>query len=267
MSPEDFDDDGGGGEEGAPAWMATFSDMATLLLTFFVLLLSFANMDVENFKVALGSVKEALGVQFEVKGDFEAMATSPVELSTQQSSARLTTPEKSDVVEQAEQVRRYVKAKNLAKHIAVLATPRGVVLRIKNMVLFDTGSDQLMPASETILTLVTELFSRFEGTLSIEGHTDERPISTGRFPSNWELSTARSTAVLRELSGSKHKLDVKRLRIAGYADVRPIADNDSPLGRSKNRRVEFVFEHLVTVDLNGGKPKSGGFRLPFASSH
>jgi chemotaxis protein MotB len=244
--------------------MATFSDMATLLLTFFVLLLSFANMDVENFKVALGSVKEAFGVQMEQKGDFEAMSTSPVELSQQQSSAQLVTPKQDDVVAQAEKIRRYVRIKGLAKHIAVLATPRGVVLRIKNMVLFDTGSDILRPESVEILKLITDLFSRFEGTLSIEGHTDDKPISTGRFPSNWELSTARSTAVLRALVDT-HKLDVTRMRVAGYAAVQPLGDNDTELGRGKNRRVEFVFERLVTVDVTGNKNKSkgSGFNLPF----
>lgn len=262
MSPEDFEDEGGGGEEGAPAWMATFSDMATLLLTFFVLLLSFANMDVENFKVALGSVKDALGVQFEVKGDYEAMATSPVELSTEQSSARLETPKKSDVVEEAEEVRRYVKAKNLAKHVAVLATPRGVVLRIKNMVLFDTGSDELRQESKEILELVAGLFQKFDGTLSVEGHTDNRPISTPKFPSNWELSTGRSTAVLRELATS-HGLPYERMRVAGYADIQPIDKADTEEARGRNRRVEFVFERLVKVDLNDGKTKATGFRIPF----
>jgi len=262
VSPEDFDDDGGGGDEGAPAWMATFSDMATLLLTFFVLLLSFANMDVENFKVALGSVKDALGVQFEVNGDYEAMATSPVELSTEQSSARLATPEKSDVIEEAEEVRRYVRAKNLAKHVAVLATPRGVVLRIKDMVLFDTGSDELRDESKDILQLVAELFEKFDGTLSVEGHTDNRPISTPKFPSNWELSTARSTAVLRELAAS-YGLQYKRMRVAGYADIQPIDLADTERARAKNRRVEFVFERLVKVELSGGQPKATGFRIPF----
>lgn len=265
MSPDDFDDDGAGCEEGAPAWMATFSDMTTLLLTFFVLLLSFANLDIENFKTALGSVKEALGVQFEVKGEFEALATTPVELSTHQSSPELPTPEPSDVVEQAEQVRRYISAKGLAKHIAVLATPRGVVLRIKNLVLFDTGSDELTAGSSTILDVVAELFGRFEGTLSIEGHTDNRPIATERFPSNWELSTARSTAVLRALSGEPYKIDLARMRVAGYAEVQAVADNETEAGRANNRRVEFVFEQLVKVEIKGGAPRRTGFRLPFAA--
>lgn len=260
MSPDDFDDDSGGGDEGAPAWMATFSDMATLLLTFFVLLLSFANMDIQNFKVALGSVKEALGVQFKVNGDFEAMATTPVELSTEQSSASLDKPKETELAAEAEQVRRYVAAKGLSKHVAVIQTQRGVVLRIKDMVLFDIGSDHLREESFEILELVADLFGRFSGTVSIEGHTDNQPISRGRFPSNWELSTGRSTAVLRHLS-ERHQLDVARLRVAGYSDVRPLADNNTEEGRAKNRRVEFVFERLVDVP----KGRTTGFRLPFAT--
>lgn len=244
-----------GGEEGAPAWMATFSDMATLLLTFFVLLLSFANMDVQNFKMALGSVKQALGVQFEVNGDFHAMSTSPVELSQRQSSRHLDKVEHTTI--DAKRIKKFVADRKLEKHVSVIPSARGVILRIKDLVLFDAGSDELRDEAAPVLELVAQMMLPFKGTLSIEGHTDDTPISRDRFPSNWELSTARSTAVLRHLV-SEHDVSVKRLRVAGYADARPVADNATFDGKAKNRRVEFVFERSVAVPGSApGSPKKG----------
>lgn len=250
-------------EEGAPPWMATFSDMATLLLTFFVLLLSFANMDVENFRVALGSVKEAFGVQLNMRGDIEGLTTSPVELSTVQSLPRIETPPEVDSDTTA--VANYIKKKGLQKKIDVVRTPRGIVLRIKDVVIFDVGSDQLNESGAPILKAVGDLFAAFDGDMTIEGHTDNVPIASGRFPSNWELSAARAISVMRELT-SKNSIAVSRVRVAGYADSKPIAPNATPEGRSKNRRVEFLFEKDPVKPSSDDKKKKGprrAFRLPF----
>jgi chemotaxis protein MotB len=242
-------------EEGAPVWMATFSDMATLLLTFFILLLSFANMDVENFKVALGSVREAFGVQVEYQGDFEALSTSPVELNDEQSSQQLAPDLQIDEVKE---VRKFVKEKGLESKVVVDKTTRGIVLRIKDIVLFDVGSDELKAEAGEVLEMIAELVNSATGQLSIEGHTDNIPISRTRFPSNWELSAARATAVLRYMLSSSG-VDLSRVHIAGYADVRPLASNKTEEGRGKNRRVEFLFEHP-----RGAPPGAKIFRLPFA---
>lgn len=238
--------------------MATFSDMATLLLTFFILLLSFANMDVENFKVALGSVREAFGVQIEYQGDYEAMSTSPVELSQDQSSAEIN-PEQFQAQE-VEEVRKFVKNKGLSSKVVVAGTARGIVLRIKDIVFFDTGSDELKPAADPLLEMIAELAEKSRGELRIEGHTDNVPISRTRFPSNWELSAARATAVLRYLMAHS-KVDISRVQIAGYADVRPLAPNDSEAGRRQNRRVEFLFERPPN-----SAPTTKIFRLPFSKT-
>ena len=251
--------------EGAPPWMATFSDMATLLLTFFVLLLSFANMDVENFRVALGSVKEAFGVQVQTRGNIEGMTTSPVELSTVQSLPWIEKP--PDVDKDTAAVAEYIKKKGLEKKIDVVATPRGIVLRIKDVVLFDVGSDELSEGADPVLKAVGEVFAAFKGDMTVEGHTDNVPIASGRFPSNWELSTARAISVMKELT-STDSIAASRVRVAGYADSKPIASNNNAAGRSKNRRVEFLFERGPgEADSKGEKKKRGSrpsaFRLPF----
>ena len=225
-------------EEGAPAWMATFSDMATLLLTFFVLLLSFANMDVENFKMALGSVKEAFGVNMEVKGDFAARSNDLIEFSDLPTSEM--NPKESESYNEIEQLRKYIQDRNMSDHVEVASTESGVVLRVKDVALFATGSDTFTDESQPVLTLVEELFGKSSAILSVEGHTDNIPISQARFPSNWELSAARSAAVLRHYI--EQGFDKGRLSIAGYGDLRPLAGNDTAEGRARNRRVEFVFK-------------------------
>jgi len=236
---DDDEDDGGGGEGGAPAWMATYSDLATLLLTFFVLLLSFAEMDVQSFKEMLGSVKEAFGAQNEHPGSFKALATSPIELSTKESTRIVPLDDAESRAVQ--QMQRLVQQLDLQDDVEILMSARGLILRLKDRVLFETGSDALNESAAPVLDRILELVSVFPAGLSIEGHTDDRPIHTDRFPSNWELSSSRATAVLRYFRQNRD-LDVRRLKVVGFADTQPVDPSDTEQARSKNRRVEFVFE-------------------------
>ncbi len=251
------DDDGGGGDEGAPAWMATFSDLATLLLTFFVLLLSFAEMDVTAFKELLGSIREAFGVQFETQGPYEAMSMSPVELSKDSSGP--IHPIDEDAERAMEEVEKLIEEKNLEDEVEVLATERGIVVRIKDKVLFPTGSADLQESATPVLEKVAELAQVLTKGIAVEGHTDDRPIRTSKYPSNWELSSARATQALRFMIA--HGVDRSRLSVAGYADTKPIESNDSSEHRAANRRVEFVFERPDTGDTGrSGEPRAGARR-------
>lgn len=246
---EEEEDEGGGGEEGAPAWMATFSDLCTLLLTFFVLLLSFANMDIKNFRVAMGSVKEAMGVDVTFKGDFEARSTTPIEMSTTQAVSYIAVNDLEKIAKAAlKLVKKMVKDRKLSDKVEVLGTSRGIVLRTKDHLLFDPGSYEVRDRGHDALSLIADLMSDFSGDLEIQGHTDNVPIGTGGVDSNWELSTSRATSVLRFLT-AEHKIPLARIHVAGYADTRPVAPMDTEAGRALNRRVEFVFEY----PLVGGK--------------
>ncbi len=228
-------------EEGAPPWMATFSDLATLLLTFFVLLLSFAEMDVVEFKELLGSVREAFGVQFETVGHHEALSNSPVSIGQEPPGALAAA-----AADLAEEIRQKLDEAGVGDSLEVEATPDGIVLRVRDRVLFPTGSDELLEDAEPVLAVVAGLASTVATQgLVIEGHTDDRPIHTARFPSNWELSTARATRVLRYFLAHAG-LAPGMLSAAGYADTRPLAPNDSAQNRAKNRRVEFLFRRPMT---------------------
>ncbi|MCP4448189.1 MAG: OmpA family protein [Myxococcales bacterium] len=218
------------------AWMATFADLMSLLLTFFVLLLSFANMDVVRFKVVLGSVRDAFGVQFEHPGDMEAISTSIVAMSKEESSPTIKVIEE---VMMLEKVKKIIKDEGMEDMMSAELDERGVVIRIKGHILFRSGEAELRDEGLKALGPVIKLAKAMDHQLSIQGHTDDRPISTSKFPSNWELSTARAVATMRYLSSNA--LQPARMNVAGYANMRPLAKNTTAAGRAKNRRVEFVF--------------------------
>ncbi len=219
---------------GAPAWMATFSDMATLLLTFFILLLSFANMDIVKFRDAMGSIQQALGFMPTGTGMFQH-TSKPTEFEKPLATSALKNT--NYLIQQ--ELQDMVKEHGLEKDVEIENTPRGVVLRVRGRIFFSSGTAELKPQAYPILEKIAQIMKRFPSRVSIEGHTDNLPVSGGRYTSNWELSAARAYSALRFLM--KKGVDVKRINIAGFADTHPIASNNTEEGRAKNRRVEFVF--------------------------
>lgn len=120
--------------------------------------------------------------------------------------------------------------------------PEGVTLRLDESLLFDSGRAQLTESGREVLQALDEVVLDFDGEISVEGHTDNVPINTQRFPSNWELSSARAISVVRFLQ--RQGVDPSRLRAVGYADSRPLANNDTAAGRAANRRVELLLRDL-----------------------
>ncbi len=216
------------------AWMATFADMMTLLLCFFILLLSFATMDIVKFRDAMGSVQEALGVQFEHDGQFEAVASSPLQTDPYEEA-----PEIGEDRALLEELNSAIEEEGLESEVSAAIDGRGVIVRINGQVLYPRGDAALKEASTAILSRIAGLAKGTSHRLMIEGHTDDLPIRTARYPSNWELSTARAIAAMRFFV--EQNVDAGRVGVAGYADLRPIQPNDSEANRGANRRVEFVF--------------------------
>ncbi|ADK84988.1 OmpA/MotB domain protein [Desulfarculus baarsii DSM 2075] len=230
-------------KKGSPPWMATFADLSTLLLTFFVLLLSMANMDVQKFREMLGSVQAAFGVQYEVQGDFQPVAVPTAAPSAQNAAApsrRISEARAAmESRQMSEQVQNFVNETGLGSEVNVNAGNKGVRLRVKGHLFFEPGGAEIRQEAKKLLEGIAKVTKKFDFYLTVEGHTDDQPISTPRFPSNWELSAARAAAVLRYLAGDG--VPEKRMSAIGYASSFPIAANTSEAGRNKNRRVEFVF--------------------------
>jgi chemotaxis protein MotB len=128
----------------------------------------------------------------------------------------------------------------------------GVTVRFEGKVLFVSGSADFRPEAAPILDRLASLLRKYTFDLYILGHTDSIPIETSRFPSNWELSGARAAAALRYLA--ERGADPQRLVAAGFADSRPVAPNDSPEGRARNRRVEFVFKNPEALPSGEFRP-------------
>ena len=231
--------------EESAEWMATFADLSTLLLTFFVLLLSFSNMDVKQFREMLGSVQDAFGVQKQIAGSVEAISSSPVELSMDQNDGAGFASKPGENVdanaEMMEQISQYVENQDLQDDVEVKNTPRGVIVRVKEGALYGSGSADLDEKSKKILDKISGIHGKFADSVQIEGHTDNQPMRSKKYPSNWELSTARAIAAMNYMS-NEGGVDKGKIGVAGYADSKPIDTNDTPEGRAKNRRIEFVFQ-------------------------
>ncbi|OQY18211.1 MAG: flagellar motor protein MotB [Desulfobacteraceae bacterium 4572_35.1] len=222
------------GEEagGAPAWMVTYSDLVTLLLTFFVLLLSMANMDQVKFSAAAGSLRGAFGV-FGGKDEREISPPSLVEL----------TPAHDDLVQRLySRIMVQMNRLRLDPSIKLVKDRGAVILRINESVLFSPGTSKLKPAALPVLAKVASLVEPLPLQLRIEGHTDDLPF-TSKDMSNWDLSVARSVAVLKFFQQSD-LFPLDRMSAVGYGAEHPLVPNDTAENRAKNRRVEFVLESL-----------------------
>lgn len=232
-------------KKGAPAWIVTFADLATLMLTFFVLLLSFANTDIVKFKDMLGSVQDAFGVSKKVHGSYQSVLKGEVteKEKSQSATSALTDAKAKEELERqkmAQQIEKTAQKMGQSKDISVSVESQGVRVRIKGGYFFEPGSASLKRVSLPFLQSIGDLMAEAPFNLKIEGHTDNIPISTPKFASNWELSAIRSTTVLRYFVQQK-KIDPQRLMAIGFADNKPVAPNDKSWGRAKNRRVEFIF--------------------------
>lgn len=227
---------------GAPGWMVTFSDLVTLILVFFILLFSMSQIDMIKFKAITESFREQVF-------DFYP---SVIPLENPPSGLDVDIPEKDkeqgmDEQKTAEEslqnllieVQSFLTKNGLDDVIIANRTERGVVLVLPEQVLFDPGEAILLGDSYEFLDKVGELLGKIPNLVKVEGHTDDIPMSSYRYPSNWELSAARSSSVIRYLS-ENHQLDSNRFIAVGYADTRPVVSNSDTENRKKNRRVEII---------------------------
>jgi len=225
---------------GAPAWMTTFSDMVTLLLTFFILLYSTSNVDAKKFEKASNSLQSV----------FSGTIQSGILDGGASISEAVTGDELSDLSgidentkEMYDQVKGYVDQQDLGGEVNVSANRDGVFVDIKELILFEPGEVLIKPEGKLILDHLEGLFLQFENKIVVEGHTDNVPTGTSAYPTNWELSTDRAVNVVRYLSEVK-KIPGNRLAAIGYGEFRPMAGNDTAQNRALNRRVNL----LIIID-------------------
>jgi len=223
-------------EEGLPGWFATFSDLCTLLLTFFVLLLSFSTMDIIKFKQMMGSMEKAFGYQTKAPGEFEAKASTPITVQLSQQENKML-----DYLEIGNQIKTSVKEEGLDKDVEIIINKEGVLMRLKGDVTFPPGKATINKKVLPLLAKIAKILKEHpDYKLKVMGHTDNIPIKSSKYDSNWELSAARAIKVIEYLV-NKYHINPKRLEAIGYGDTRPLVPNTTPENRAKNRRVEFLF--------------------------
>ena len=262
------EDQGAGGEEegGLPGWVMTFADLMTLLMCFFVLMLSFSEMDVAKFKQLAGSMQEAFGVQAEVEvrtmprgtsivaqefsaGTPERTLLNEVRQSTvnsnlntldvgQMERAKQIAEQEEQAENEAEKLRDALREEIEAGRLLVRREFANVIVQILEQDSFASGSTDLEQPMLATLERVGNLLTDQGGAIAVSGHTDNVPISNDQFRSNWDLSAARASTVAHELLQAG--VDSSRLLVSGHADTQPRAPNDTPENRALNRRIDIT---------------------------
>lgn len=199
-------------EENVHRWLISYSDFLTLLFTFFVALYALSSIDITKAEKMTSSLRKVFKVIDE-----------PISFEEDRNKAII------------EDLRKLL---NDISGINIKSDARGIVVTLPDSLLFSSGSAELKPESIDALTRIGEKLKELPGKVAIEGHTDNIPISSSVYKSNWELSSARASSVLHFLL--QRGLSPDRFLIAGYGEYKPVATNDTDEGRAKNRRVELI---------------------------
>lgn len=224
-------------------WLLTYADLITLLLAFFVVMYSLSKVDAKKF----GKMQEALsGI---LNGGPAAISEGDKVIPMPDSGDALNFIKLQSL---GEAIKEGAKQMEKDKLINTEVAERGLVIHIMEQALFRSGSAELGPEARVVLDLMAQKLSDMPNHIRIEGHTDNHPINTARYPSNWELSSDRSTQVLRYMTEA-HQFDPKKMSALGFGEFRPIADNDTDENRAKNRRVDIV---VLTEEMSGAEPSS-----------
>ena len=281
MMEDDLFEDDEVEAETKDGWMVTFSDLMSLLLCFFVLILSMAEVDIIRYKQLADSMAEAFGVQQDMQLESVPKGTSVVSTEFRpgipdetiveviqqvtkdqdQNSLRIGNPDSPEADEKdirdevltydeimaliketeldAEMLRRLLKQEIKEGQIDVETTARTILIRIREKGSFASGSALLNTSFVGVIDKIASALTQIEGKIAVEGHTDNVPINTFAYPSNWDLSAARSVAVVRRMLDIA-PLEPTRVTASGFADTRPQAINSTFDGRERNRRVEIV---------------------------
>lgn len=249
--------------KGAPAWQSTFADLMNLLLCFFVMLFSMSSIDAQKFELLAASFNQTFSI-FEAGataiGDGVLISNGVSQLneldnyinSTGRDNEGDTVPENlesaSEIMEEAklkeseelaEKIEEALSEKNLEKEIDIEFTAQYVQLTLNGALLFDSGSVEIKEDAMPLMNQLGIILERFsEGTIEIEGHTDNVPMSGAKYSNNDELSSGRALSVFYYLEENT-LLDISRIKHSGRGEYVPIADNSTEEGRAKNRRVEI----------------------------
>ncbi len=252
-------------------WLVSYADFITLLFAFFVTMYASSRVDAKKMGSAVESIQRALGSVIPVQmpqsdpGVFSSQLTTSVSIVPRLTvDGKAASADERNLINKAEEIRKAIEAiekggefnsrqgLKLSDQIKFVLEKRGLVIRISEHIFFSSGDASIRPEMEPILKVLARTMASIPNQIKIEGHTDNVPINTPRFPSNWELSTVRATTIVRYLL-EHTRLDPEKISATGYGEFRPIDSNQTPEGRTQNRRVDFVI--LTNKEASDSEPE------------
>ena len=257
-----------GEEENNERWLVSYADFITLLFAFFVTMYSISRVDGNKLGSAVESLQRALGSVIAIQTFQEGSGLLPSPSANRLIPSNLTPIEgrpptaavearafeklAKEIREGVEKLPKEGQGGKNSEQIKFILEKRGLVIRISEHIFFKSGDASILPEFTPILDVVAKSLEKVPNHIRIEGHTDSVPINTPRFPSNWELSTARATSIVRYLL-THFEFPPPRLSASGYGEYYPIESNKTSEGRLQNRRVDFVV--LSTKELESEPQK------------
>ncbi len=227
-------------KKGAPAYMMTFGDLMSLLLTFFVLLISMASFEPTKFMITTQSLQAAFGVMT----SFPTVAVMPfIEIPKYSGDES----KRKQALEDAKKMEETLETKNLDDAVKVKVTEEGIHIKLQDGS-FQSGQADLMEQGEVIIEEISKILKQNEDLkIRVEGHTDDVPLRGGKFGSNWELSSMRALSVVKTLSKNTG-IAPQYMSAVGFGEFRPSVPNTSPANRAKNRRIEIFVDYVDEKD-------------------
>jgi chemotaxis protein MotB len=241
-------------KENHERWLVSYADLVTLLFALFVVLFASTQTDHSRAKQISQGVENALTagskppkiaailggtVQDEGRGSDRLQGPASPQTVAMRTSRETPEPPLKDLASAVDLLRERLHKEVEQGAVEIRVEDRGVIIGLNSAVFFTTGDDTIDPSAYATLKTVAGILNRLPNALRLEGHTDSLPIDTLRFPSNWELSAARSIAMLR-LFNERFGVDRERMAVVGYADTAGIDSNETENGRRRNRRVDIV---------------------------
>jgi chemotaxis protein MotB len=246
-------------------WLVSYADFITLLFAVFVVLYAMGQSDKKKVEEIAASIQASFGMA-------NAGATAPkinvitsrsmsvipsispqapiAPLGRQRSGQAKVRAEEKDFRQIKASIEAYLVKQGAQSKVSLEITRRGLIVSLKEAGFFDSGKATIKPEAYELVNSIAEVVTQYNNPLRFEGHTDNVPISSAQFPSNWELSTTRATMAVKYLLNN-FDVDSNKISATGYAEFRPLADNATPEGRARNRRVDLV---MLSSDGVRGEP-------------
>ncbi len=246
-------------------WLVSYADFITLLFAVFVVLYAMGQSDKKKVEEVMQSIQASFGMANAgaVAPKINVIDSKSISIMPSLKPELSITPankasraqgkgraEEKDFRQIKASIEAYLVKQGAQNKVSLTITRRGLIVSLKEAGFFDSGQAQIKPEAYDLINTISEVMTQYNNPLRVEGHTDNVPISSAQFPSNWELSTSRATNGLKYLL--KHfDVDPDKISATGYAEFRPLADNATPDGRAKNRRVDLV---MLSGDGERGEP-------------